>query len=396
MTFPPQFRIKGALFSARKGIPILLLNSYIVQLSKKPIILENNQVYLNLVYFSSYYSNPTVTRQYPSDTYRNRRKQGKRKRNGESLITTKRWTPIDTQSSRKPQIFASIKGKPTLIAFIGKITIIKPVVISKGKFPKEVEKKFLQGIVKVKYPKNIRNQPQDRKGLFINRRPGTEHLGHSGGWQDTEGNHTHSTIHLQIQQKPQTRGLEGYGSSSSSPPTPQRSIPEEHGQQEVQPSITLGRTWSKLPQDMSQRDTLQRSYGNHQRMESQQAVQTSGGEGNWDKGKSSNYPGYRRTIEPDRAYSDSFQLARSRPTQLSSGFTPFRQQQISGQESPFFTILGSFQEKRRIQREKQGFFQPQVERVRPNDTEAVGLGERSTQEPEIVVNISITIFHNHR
>ncbi|MBW0517972.1 hypothetical protein O181_057687 [Austropuccinia psidii MF-1] len=134
-------------------------------------------------------------------------------------------------------------------------------------------------------PVHLRNQPQDREGLSRRRRPGRGHLGHSSEWQDTKGNHTHSSVHLQIQQKPQTRVLEGYGSSSSAPPTPQRSFPMEHGQQEVQPSITLGRTWSKLQEDMSQRDILQRPYGNNQRMESHQEVQTPGGEGNQDKGK---------------------------------------------------------------------------------------------------------------
>ncbi|MBW0474439.1 hypothetical protein O181_014154 [Austropuccinia psidii MF-1] len=59
-----------------------------------------------------------------------------------------------------------------------------------------------------------RNQPEDREGLSRTRRPEREHLGHSGGWQDTEGNHTHPAIHFPIQQEPQTRGLEGYGSSS--------------------------------------------------------------------------------------------------------------------------------------------------------------------------------------
>ncbi|MBW0461013.1 hypothetical protein O181_000728 [Austropuccinia psidii MF-1] len=95
------------------------------------------------------------------------------------------------------------------------------------------------------HPRNIgipRNQPEDRQGLCKTRRPGTGHLGHNIGWQETEGNHTHSVIHLPIQQKPQTRGLGGYGSSSSARPTPQRHIPMEHGQKEVQPSITLGRT----------------------------------------------------------------------------------------------------------------------------------------------------------
>ncbi|MBW0506378.1 hypothetical protein O181_046093 [Austropuccinia psidii MF-1] len=65
-----------------------------------------------------------------------------------------------------------------------------------------------------------RHQPEDREGLSRTRRPRRGHIGHSGGLQDIEGNHTHSAIHIQIQQKPQTQGLEGYGSSSSAPPTP--------------------------------------------------------------------------------------------------------------------------------------------------------------------------------
>ncbi|MBW0474196.1 hypothetical protein O181_013911 [Austropuccinia psidii MF-1] len=162
-------------------------------------------------------------------------------------------------------------------------------------------------------------------------------------------------MHLPIQQKPQTRGLKGYGSSSSDPPTPQRSFPMDHGQQE-----------------------------------------TTGGEGNQDKGESSHYSSYRRISESERAYSDSSRLTRSRPNQLSSGFTPFRHRQISGQESPFFTIPGIFQKKTRIQGKKQEFFEPKAERDRCNDPEAVVLGERSTQEPEIVVNTSRISSPNNR
>ncbi|MBW0501541.1 hypothetical protein O181_041256 [Austropuccinia psidii MF-1] len=162
----------------------------------------------------------------------------------------------------------------------------------------------------------------------------------------------------------------------------------EHRQQEVQPVIPLGRTWRKFPEDLSQSKRLQRPYGNHQRLESQQEVQAPGGEGKQDKGESSRYPSYKRTTDPDRVYSDSFRLTRSRPNQLSSGFTPFRNQQISGQESPLFTIPGSFQEKTRIQGQNQDYLQPKEERVRPKDPEAVVFGERSTQEPEVVVNNS--------
>ncbi|MBW0482529.1 hypothetical protein O181_022244 [Austropuccinia psidii MF-1] len=121
-------------------------------------------------------------------------------------------------------------------------------------------------------------------------------------------------------------------------------------------------------------------------MQSHQAVQTPGGEGNQDKGESSHYPSFRRTAEPDRASSDSLRLTMSRPTQFFSGFTPFMHQKIGGQELEFFTIPGSFQEKTGIEGQKQDIFHPKAERFRPNDQEDVGLGERSTTEPEIGVN----------
>ncbi|MBW0491381.1 hypothetical protein O181_031096 [Austropuccinia psidii MF-1] len=155
----------------------------------------------------------------------------------------------------------------------------------------------------------------------------------------------------------------------------------EHGQQEVPPGISLGRTLSKLPEDLSQRDILQRPYDNHQRLESHQEVQTPRGEGKQDKGESSHYPRYRRTTNPDRAHSDSVSLTKSSSNQLSSGFQPFRHQQVSGQESPFFTLPGSFQEKTRTQGQKQDLFSPKAERVKPNDPETVGLGGGSTEEP---------------
>ncbi|MBW0529342.1 hypothetical protein O181_069057 [Austropuccinia psidii MF-1] len=281
-------------------------------------------------------------------------RKGKRKKHSEGLITAKKWTPIATHRSRKPQTSASIQGKPTSRACTGKINIINPVVTSKVKLPKSADNKFVKGTVKDLGFQ--RNQPEDREGLSRTRRPGGGHLGHSGGWQDNEGDNMNPAIHTSIKQKPQTRGLEQHGSTSSAPQTPQRFISIEHGQQEVQPGISLGRTWSKLPEDMSQSERLQRPYDNHQRLEYHQEVQTPGGEGKQDKGESSYYPSYRRTADPYRAYSDSFRLTRSRPNQLSSGFPPFRNQQ--------------------------------AERVRTNDPETVVLGEGSTQEPEVVVNHS--------
>ncbi|MBW0490843.1 hypothetical protein O181_030558 [Austropuccinia psidii MF-1] len=107
-----------------------------------------------------------------------------------------------------------------------------------------------------------------------------------------------------------------------------------------------------------------------------------------DKGESSHYPSYRRTADPDRAYSDSFRLKSRRPNKFSSCSTPVRNHQIRSQESPFITIPGNFQKKIWIQGQKQDHLQQEEERVRPNDPEAVGFGERSAQEPEVAVNDS--------
>ncbi|MBW0532276.1 hypothetical protein O181_071991 [Austropuccinia psidii MF-1] len=84
----------------------------------------------------------------------------------------------------------------------------------------------------------------------------------------------------------------------------------------------------------------------------------------------------------------SRRLTRSRPTQLSSGFTQFSNQKISGKESTLFTIPGTFQEKTGVKGKEEDFFQPKAERVGPNDMKAVGRGERSTKEPEIALNTS--------
>ncbi|MBW0536012.1 hypothetical protein O181_075727 [Austropuccinia psidii MF-1] len=236
------------------------------------------------------------------------------------------WTHVAIQWNRKSQNSASTQGKPTLTACTGMIKVINPVLTSKGKLPKAADNKFVQGTVK-DLGFQI-HQAQDREGLSRTTRPGRGNLGHGGGWQDIEENHTHSAIHIPIKQKPQTRGLEGYGSSCSAPLTPQRPYSIEHGQQEAQPGIPLGKTWRKFPEDLSQRDRLQRPYVNHQRLESHQEVQTPGGEGKQDKGESNHYPSYRKTTDPDREYSDSFKITRSRPKQLYSGFTPFGNQQI--------------------------------------------------------------------
>ncbi|MBW0526420.1 hypothetical protein O181_066135 [Austropuccinia psidii MF-1] len=92
-------------------------------------------------------------------------RKGKGKRHSEGLITAKKWTPIATQRSRKPQKSASIQGKPLLTACTGKITIINPVVTSKGKLPKLSDNKFVQGTVKETLASKGTNQRKEKACL---------------------------------------------------------------------------------------------------------------------------------------------------------------------------------------------------------------------------------------
>ncbi|MBW0524503.1 hypothetical protein O181_064218 [Austropuccinia psidii MF-1] len=89
-------------------------------------------------------------------------RKGKGKGHSESLITAKKWTPIATQKTRKPQNSASIQHKPTLTACTGKITIINPIVTSKGKFPKSADNKFLPGTVKETFTSKGTNQRREK------------------------------------------------------------------------------------------------------------------------------------------------------------------------------------------------------------------------------------------
>ncbi|MBW0529582.1 hypothetical protein O181_069297 [Austropuccinia psidii MF-1] len=88
--------------------------------------------------------------------------KGKGKSHSEGLMTARRWTPITTQRNRKPQNSASIQGKPTLTNFTANIIIITPVETSKGKLPKEVDSKFVQGAAKETLASKGNNQRTDR------------------------------------------------------------------------------------------------------------------------------------------------------------------------------------------------------------------------------------------
>ncbi|MBW0583802.1 hypothetical protein O181_123517, partial [Austropuccinia psidii MF-1] len=214
-----------------------------------------------------------------------------------------------------------------------------------------------------------RNQPEDREALSRTRRPGRGHLGHSGGWQDNERDNINPAIGTSIQQKPQTRGLERHGSSSSAPPTPQRFISMGQRQQEAQPCISLGRPWRKLPEDLSQRDRLQILYDNHQR-ENQATTQA---------------------IEEQLAQTGNTQIpsGSQEAGQISSPVASHHSEtNRSVAKSHHSSHSQEISRRRQGHRGKNKTSFPQRKRVRPNDPEAVGLGEGSTQEPEVVVNHS--------
>ncbi|MBW0522116.1 hypothetical protein O181_061831 [Austropuccinia psidii MF-1] len=60
------------------------------------------------------------------------------------------------------------------------------------------------------------------------------------------------------------------------------------------------------------------------------------------------------------------------------------------------TLIPSQSQGTRIQVQKQDIFKPKADRVRPNDPDAVGLGVRSTQKPEKVLNTCIISIPTNR
>ncbi|MBW0474541.1 hypothetical protein O181_014256 [Austropuccinia psidii MF-1] len=266
------------------------------------------------------------------------------------------WTPIATQRNRNPQNSALIQGKPTLTTCTGNITVINPVVTSKGKFPKSADNKFVQGTRKGTSQRTEKAcpEPEYLEENTLDTAVDGKKLREINPLCHSHPNSTETS-------NPRTGRLwiKFFSSTNSSKTCFNGAW------------TTRGSTWhptgqnlEQVPEDLSSRGRLQRTYGNHQRLESHQEVQTPGGEGKQDKGESSHYPSYRRTTHPDRAYSNYFRLTRSRPNQIYSGFTPFRNQEISGQESSLFTIPGSFQEKTRIQGQKKTTFN---QRMRESD-----------------------------
>ncbi|MBW0476630.1 hypothetical protein O181_016345 [Austropuccinia psidii MF-1] len=275
------------------------------------------------VYFNLNYCNPTVEENYiPLETQSQANtpvkhtepegSKGKGKRQSEGLITEKKWTPIATQRSRKPQKSASIQGKPTLTTCTGKIIIINPVITSKCKFPKYADNKFVQGIVKETLASKGTNQRTERAC------PEPEDL-------------EEDTLDTMVDRKTL---------------------------REIIPTLTFTFQFNRKLKTEDWKD-MDQVLQLHQLLKDL----------------------FKWSMDNKR-----FNLT-SHWAELGASF-----QKICIKEIDFKDVMlitkGSFQEKTRIQGQKQDHLQPEEERVRPNDPEGVRFCERSAQEPEVVVNSS--------
>ncbi|MBW0500393.1 hypothetical protein O181_040108 [Austropuccinia psidii MF-1] len=242
--------------------------------------------------------------------------------------------------SRKPQNSASIQAKPTFISCTGKITVINPVVTSKGRLPKSVDTKFVPGTAK-----------------------GT--LESQGTRQRTEKAFPEPE---DLEEDTLDTGVDGKTLREIIPTLPftfqfNRDLNPED--------------WKDIDQALQLhqllKDLFQWSMDNKRFRLASHWVEL--------------VASFQKICFKEIPFKNLMVITKGwNPTRNSS--IPFRHQKISGQESPFFTIPGSFREKKRIQGQKQDIFQPKEERLRPNDPEAVGLGEKSTKKPEIALNTS--------
>ncbi|MBW0482491.1 hypothetical protein O181_022206 [Austropuccinia psidii MF-1] len=277
--------------------------------------------------------------------------KGKGKRHSEGLIAEKKWTPIATQKSRKPQNSASIQGKPTLTACTGKMTIINPVVTSKSKLHKSADNKFVQGTVKETLPS--KGKPEDLEEDTL----------------DTvvDG----KTLRENIPTLPFTfqfnRNLKAEDWKDMEQVLQLHQLLKDLSQLSMaNKSFNLASHWAKLGtsfqniclKEIDFKDLMIITKGcNPTRQFRILEVKANR---------------IRENKETIQAIEE--QLTHTGHTQIPSG------SQGAGQiSSP---------EKTRIRGQKQDLFSPKAERVRPNDPETVGIGERSIQEPEVVLNNS--------
>ncbi|MBW0475487.1 hypothetical protein O181_015202 [Austropuccinia psidii MF-1] len=287
--------------------------------------------------------------------------KAKGKRHSEGLIKAKRWTTIATQRNRKPQNSASIQGKPTLTTCTGKIKVINPVVTSKGKLPKAVDNKFVQGTVK-------------------------ETLVSKGTSQRTE---KACPEPADLEEDTLDTVVDGKTFREIIPTLPFKFQFNRNLKPEDWKDMDQVLQLHQLLKDLFQwsMDNKRFNLASH-RAELGESYQkiclkeidfidlmviTKG----WNPTRQFRLLEVRENmIKENQATIQAIQeqLTQTGHTQIPSG------SQVLDQTS--------FPEKTRIQGQKQDHLQTKEDRVRPNDPEAVGFGERSTQQPELGVHSS--------
>ncbi|MBW0486963.1 hypothetical protein O181_026678 [Austropuccinia psidii MF-1] len=292
-------------------------------------------------------------------------------------MTAKKWTPIATHRSKKPQNSASIQGEPTLTACTGKIKVIDRVLTSKGKLPKSVDNKFAQGTVKGtlesqgtsqridKACSGPEDQEQDTLDTVVDGKtlreiiptlPFTFKLNRNlkpEDWKDMDHVHQlHQLLKNIFQWRKDNKSFN----------------PESHWEE-------LGASFHKIClKEIPFKDLI---------------VITKG----WNPTRKFRLLEERATrIRENQAtiHAIEEQLSQIGPTLIPSG--------SQGVDQPNYPVASHHSGTRRsvARSHHSSQFQPKAERVRTDDPEADGLGERSTQEPEIVLNTSIISSPNNR
>ncbi|MBW0467808.1 hypothetical protein O181_007523 [Austropuccinia psidii MF-1] len=281
--------------------------------------------------------------------------KGKAKRHSEGLITAKKWTPIATQKSRKPLNYAAIQGKPTLTACKGKVTIInqvltpKETLASKGTNqrteedypePEDLEDNSLDTVVDGKTMREIISTLPFTLQFNRNFKP--------EDWKDMdEVLQPHQLLKDLLQLSMDNKRLNLNSHWAELEASCQKICLKEIDFKDIM-VITKGWNPTRQFRILEARATRIREI-----QATIQAIE-----------EQLTHTGHTHIL---------FRITRRRPNQLSSGLAPFRNQKISGQESPFFTIAGSFREKTRKHGQKKDLLQPEEGRVRPHDPEAVGI-----------------------
>ncbi|MBW0538773.1 hypothetical protein O181_078488 [Austropuccinia psidii MF-1] len=288
-----------------------------------------------------------------------------------------------TQRSRKPRNSASIQGQAALTACTGKITIINPVVTSKGKLHKSEDNKCVQRTVKETLASKGSSQRTEKACLE------PEHLEEDTLDTVVDGK-TMREITLTLPFTLQfNRTLKTEDWKDMDQVLQLHQLLKDFFQWSMDNKRfnlasqwpELGAScWRKCLKEIDFKDlmVINKGWNPTRKLRILEAREN-------------------RIMENQATiHAIDKQLTQTGPTQIPPGSqgagqisSPVASHHSETNKSVTRSHHSSqFQEKTRIQGEKEDLFQSKEERVRPNDPEVVGFGEKSAQEPEAAVKHS--------